>query len=181
MIVKGLTGPEAKQLVTSKAKSTKSEKTAKTGSGQSFTMSQVDQSKTLKLLADKSLQNIMDMTNFAAQALGYDPNSLGMLDTSPEATSSRIADFAIGLFGLYKQQNPDLSEEEALEKYEELIKGAVSKGHQEALQVLAGLGVDDRNILDTAQKTIDLTYQKLDNFFSAKREELAQAQVSPEA
>jgi len=182
MNVNGLTGLAAKQTIASKNKSTQSVKfSEKTKSGGSVSLSQVDQGKMLQLIADKSLQKIMDMARFAAQALGYDLNNLGALDTSVEGTSSRIADFAVGLFGLYKQQNPDMSEEEALVEYESLIKGAVGSGYQEALHVLSGLGVNDQKILDTAQETINMTFQKLDNFFNAKREELAQAQAQAQA
>ncbi len=180
MNVNGLTGPAAKQSIAAKNKSTQSVKSSKNMHGGSVSLSQVDQGKMMQILADKSLQKIMDMTQFAAQALGYDLNNLGALDTSAEGTSSRIADFAIGLFGLYKQQNPDMGEEEALVEYESLIKGAVNSGYQEALHVLSGLGVNDQNILDTAQDTINMTFKKLDNFFNTMREELTQMQTQTE-
>ncbi len=179
MNVKGLTDVQAAKLVNQKSKSPQTGKSTKSLAGESVSLSSVDRNKALRIVADKSLQQIAEMTRFAAQALGYDPDTLGSLDVSPEATSSRIADFAIGLFGLYKQQNPDMSEQEALDSYEELINGAVNKGYREALSTLSGLGVNDRGILDTAQKTIEMTFQKLNDFFTAKREVLA-AQQSAE-
>ncbi len=173
MNVNGLATTIARPFETRPTKTDRSEKTSTSRSAARISLTTVNNQSALKLIADKSYAKILETTNAAAKELGYDLNTL---DTSPEATSSRIADFAVGLFGLYKQQHPELGDEEALSKYETLIKGAVTSGYREALGVLKGLGVNDRSILDTAQKTIDMVFEKLDRFFQSKREDLAQAE-----
>ncbi|GAH77191.1 unnamed protein product, partial [marine sediment metagenome] len=46
---------------------------------------------------------------------------------------------------------------------------AVNNGYQEALAVLSALGVDDEGILETAQKTIEMTFEKLNSWFDSQR------------
>ena len=167
MNVNGLTalpGAAALQLPNQPSQATK--KTAgKTGEPK-VSLTSLDGFKSLRLVADKSMQKILEMTQLAAKELGYDP---GTMDTSPEATSSRIANFAIGLFGLYRKQNPDMDDETALNEYQKLISGAINNGYQEALGVLSALGVEDKGILETAQKTIEMTFEKIDGWFDSQR------------
>ncbi|MCZ7582869.1 MAG: DUF5610 domain-containing protein [Deltaproteobacteria bacterium] len=63
------------------------------------------------------------------------------------------------------KQHPEMDEATALNEYQKLVTNAVNSGYQDALAVLSTLGVDDRGVLDTAKETIDLTFEKLNNFF----------------
>jgi len=63
------------------------------------------------------------------------------LDISPEATADRILKFSIGLFPLYQQQHPELSEQEQAEKFVEIVGGGIDTGFSEARDILSGLGV----------------------------------------
>jgi len=167
MNVNGMTSlPGAAALQFSKQQSQAPKKAPGKTDGPKVSLTSLDSFKSLRLVADKAMQKILEMTRLAAQELGYDP---GTMDTSPEATSSRIANFAIGLFGLYRKQNPDMDDETALNEYQKLINGAVNNGYQEALAVLSALGVEDEGIFETARKTIEMTFEKLNSWFDSQR------------
>lgn len=105
-------------------------------------------------------------------AAGVDLNAAAGQDWSVDATAQRIFDFSAGLYGMYRAQNPDLSEEEAVSKFEGIIRGGVDKGFGEAMEVLSGIGASD-DILSTAKTTIDKVHTLFDNFFTKLRSELA--------
>ncbi len=168
MNVNGLTGTQAVATAGSKD-AQRTERKTKPGLADQVRIGSVDRARSLQVVADKSLQKILEMTQLAAKELGYD---LSTVDTSPEAVSGRIADFAIGLFGLYQQQNPDMSEEDALVSYQSLINGAIDQGYNEALGVLSGLGVNDRGILDTAANTIQMAHDRFNKFIETRLTDL---------
>ncbi|MCC6157941.1 MAG: DUF5610 domain-containing protein [Deltaproteobacteria bacterium] len=164
MNVNGLTGSQAAVAAGSKD-AQRIEKKSKPGIADQVRIGSVDRARSLQVVADRSLQKILEMTQLAAKELGYD---LSTVDTSPQAVSGRIADFAIGLFGLYQQQNPDMSEEHALVSYQALINGAIDQGYSEALGILSNLGVNDKGILDTAANTIQMAHDRFNKFIETR-------------
>lgn len=80
---------------------------------------------------------------------------------TPEAVSERILQFATGFFEAYKRQNPNMSEEEALAKYSEIIEGAIDQGFSEAQEILEGLNVFEGDVKNNAEKTYDLIQEGL--------------------
>jgi hypothetical protein len=95
------------------------------------------------------------------------------VDVSPEATADRILKFSIGLFPLYQQQNPELSEQEQAEKFVEIVGGGVDTGFSEARVILDGLGVLEGEIADN----IDKTYSLIQEGFAAFREKYLPAKT----
>ena len=77
---------------------------------------------------------------------------------SPDNTSQRIVDFASGLFTSYKNRHPEMSQDEAAERYGELVRNAVDDGFREALALLGAL---PDSIMETIRETYDLVMQKL--------------------
>jgi len=126
-----------------------------------------DQGFGLRVYAQETLSRLSAIVNESAKNLGV---NLETYDASPEATADRIAGFAIGMFSLYKKQNPDLTEEEALAKYEKYIGRAIDKGFNEALKILGGLGVTDAQTMDGIQMTYNLIQEKFSNFFAVRSE-----------
>ena len=122
-----------------------------------------DRNYAFKVYTEVTLKRLRAVVGAAAEKLGVD---LEALDTSPEATSDRIAGFAISMFHIYQKQHPEMSEEEALAKYDGYIRKAVDKGFNEALKIIQGLCIDSPKIMDDISKTYDLVQQKLDNFFA---------------
>ena len=86
------------------------------------------------------------------------------LDVSPEATAKRIVSQSTAFFGAYRVQNPELSLEEALVKFTEVISGGIDQGFAEAREILDGLQVLEGNIADNIDKTFDLVQSGLAAF-----------------
>ena len=102
------------------------------------------------------------------QEHGVDLRHAAGLDLSPEATSERIFGFASGMYAIWREQHPELSEAEALDEYESVIRGATEQGFEEAMGILEGMGLADQ-ARDTAEETMSLLREKLDHFFDARR------------
>jgi uncharacterized protein DUF5610 len=86
------------------------------------------------------------------------------IDVSPEATADRIVSFSTGLFSLYQQQHPKLSEQEQLDRFLDVIGGGIDQGFGEAREILDGLGVLEGDIADNIDKTYDLVQEGLAAF-----------------
>ena len=96
---------------------------------------------------------------------------------SAEKTADRIATGATAHFEAFQRQNPDLGLEEQVDRFLEIIGGAVDQGYGEAASLLEGLGVFDGTIRDTAEKTLQLVHEKLATF----RERMIGEEADPEA
>lgn len=89
---------------------------------------------------------------------------LASQDNSPEATAGRIVSLATGFFDAFKNQNPTLGEDEALDRFMDTIRGGVEKGFKEARDILQGLQVLDGDIAANIDKTWELVMKGLDDF-----------------
>lgn len=95
-------------------------------------------------------------------------------DWSADATAQRIFDFASPFLELYRLQNPELAEAEAIDSFETIIRGAVDKGVGEALDMLETGGLREQS-QDLAHETQRLIHQKFDVFFAEARSILSSA------
>ncbi len=86
------------------------------------------------------------------------------LDVSPEATAGRIVSLTTGLFSLYQDQNPDLSQDQQLDRFLEVIGGGIDTGFGEAREILDGLGVLEGEIASNIDKTYTLVQEGLQAF-----------------
>jgi len=130
-----------------------------------------DSNYSFKVYTQATLNRLAAVVNMSAAELGI---NLETYDASPEATADRIAGFAISMFSVYQKQNPELSEEEALAKYEPYIKRAIDKGFNEALKILGSLNINDDQTMSGIQQTYDLIQEKLDNFFHGSSEQVVE-------
>lgn len=119
----------------------------------------------------KLQEHILGKLRAEMEAAGVDFEAATALDWSPDATAHRIVDFATGLMGIFRDQNPELSESELIDKFESTVRGAVDQGYGEAIGILQGLNMD-QSVLDTAQTTIDTVHSLFDEFFANLRGEL---------
>ncbi|WP_337878928.1 DUF5610 domain-containing protein [Rheinheimera sp.] len=100
------------------------------------------------------------------------------VDTSPEATADRIVSFATAFYQKYKEQTPDMTEEERLDKFLSIVGGGVDTGFADAREILDGLGVLSGKVADDIDKTYGLIQDGFARFREsilnpAKDEELA--------
>ncbi|MBI5816343.1 MAG: DUF5610 domain-containing protein [Nitrospinae bacterium] len=92
-----------------------------------------------------------------AQAAALDANPF-----SPEATAQRITDFALQFFPMYAKQHQNMSYEDQVKGYKELVGGAINQGFTEAMKILGDL---PKEIGANISQTKDLVDQKLNSFF----------------
>lgn len=102
-----------------------------------------------------SLQNLMDKTSGIKGQEDY---------WSSDNTADRIITGATSYFDKFKEQNPKLSNEEAVDKYMNLITPALEKGMGEAVGILKGFGAFDGGVKDTVELTQQLVFEKLNAF-----------------
>lgn len=88
---------------------------------------------------------------------------------SPENTAQRIFEFATNFYDLYVQQNGGEYDQETLEDFVSLIRGAIDQGFDEAQQIL---GILPDSIQEGIDKTHSLVMQLLDSFLADKTAEL---------
>jgi len=93
------------------------------------------------------------------------------LDVSPEATADRIVSLSTAFFGQYKEQHPELDEQEALSKFTDIISGGIDKGFAEARDILEGLSVLEGDVATNIDKTYDLVQQGLKAFVEGFNED----------
>ncbi len=86
------------------------------------------------------------------------------LDVSPEATADRIVSLTTGLFSLFRQQRPEFTETEQVERFLEVIGGGIDQGFSEAREILDGLGVLEGEIASNIDRTYELVQQGLQAF-----------------
>jgi len=89
------------------------------------------------------------------------------IDVSPEATADRIVSMSTGFFSQYQQQHSELSTEEAVKSFVELIAGGIDQGFSEAKDVLDGLKVLEGDIASNIDITYDLVQQGLQDFIDS--------------
>ena len=86
-------------------------------------------------------------------------------DFSPQATADRIVKMSTGFFEQYKANHADLSVEDALNSFSDLIGGGIDKGFKEARDILGGLKVlDQGNIASNIDDTYKLVQEGLKAF-----------------
>lgn len=155
---KKLSGYDASRMNKQKLNATIMENQLKLSTG--------DEDNSMKLLYKTALEGINSEleAEFGPNAAEKIKNS--GVDTSPEATAERIVGFATAFYQKYSEQNPDMPEEERLDKFLALVGGGVDKGFEDARGILDGLGVLDGKIADD----IDSTYSLIQEGFAKFRE-----------
>ncbi len=86
------------------------------------------------------------------------------IDFSPEATAERIVSFSTGFFSAYQEQHPELSTEDALNGFLDVIGGGIQQGFDEARNILDGLQVLKGDIADNIDQTFTLVQTGLGKF-----------------
>jgi len=97
----------------------------------------------------------------------FGPNAIqnsAEIDVSPEVTAERIVSLSTGFFGAFREQNPELGDEEALDQFISTIGGGIEQGFAEAREVLEGLQVLNGSIASNIDTTYDLVQQGLNDF-----------------
>lgn len=89
------------------------------------------------------------------------------IDFSPEATAERIVSFSTQFLGSFREQHPEMNEEESLTAFVDIISGGIDQGFGEAKDILEGLKVLDGEIATNIDKTYELVQEGLQSFVNA--------------
>jgi hypothetical protein len=92
------------------------------------------------------------------------------LDVSPEATADRIVSMSTAFFSIYREQNLEMSDEEAAKSFAEIIGGGIDTGFADAREVLDGLNVLEGDIASNIATTFDLVQEGLLAFVNSYAE-----------
>lgn len=127
---------------------------------------QVSNQKAMSMVLERAMEKLRSVVTDAKSALGMSENDV--IDTSPEATAGRLADFAIGAFSRWQKNHTDLSEDDARKQFADFIGGAIQEGISQARGILTALN----SLTDDVNKSIDSTWniiqQRLNDFVSGK-------------
>lgn len=114
------------------------------------------------------LKTALEGINEALKALGVEKtvekSAEQGIDVSPEATADRIVAFSTNFFPLYLKQHPEMDEQQALNKFVDVISGGIDQGFSEAKDVLTGLNVLEGDIASNIEKTYELVQKGLTDF-----------------
>ncbi|ARD44863.1 DUF5610 domain-containing protein [Colwellia sp. PAMC 21821] len=121
----------------------------------------------LSLVLKTALQGI----NEALKASGVENNVEEAyesgVDFSPEATAERIVSFSTQFLASYRVQNSEMSEEESLTAFVDIISSGIDLGFSEAKDILGGLKVLEGDVSDNIDKTYALVQSGLQAFVDA--------------
>lgn len=111
--------------------------------------------------AVEELNKVLE-TDLGANAIqnAYDSG----LDVTPEATADRIVTQTTAFFSAFQAQNPDLSLEDQVTRFTEVIGSGIDQGFSEAREILDGLNVLEGDIAANIDTTYELVQEKLNAF-----------------
>ncbi|MGV2873984.1 DUF5610 domain-containing protein [Colwellia sp. E150_009] len=131
----------------------------------------------LSLVLKTALQGINEALNEMGVENTVEEAYESGVDFSPEAVAERIVSFSTQFLSSYREQHPEMDEEEALNAFVNIIGGGIEQGFDEAKEVLTSLNVLEGDISDTIDKTYALVQEGLQSFvesFNRTEEEPAQ-------
>jgi hypothetical protein len=97
-------------------------------------------------------------------------------DTSPQATADRIVAFATNFYEKYREQNQDLTEEQAMDDFLAKIGGGIDQGFADAKDILKGLQQLEGKVASDIDETYTLIQQGLQSFREKTLADKAQQQ-----
>jgi len=120
----------------------------------------------MQVVLDRAMEKLRGVVNDARAALGLPDDAV--VDTSPEATANRIADFAIGSFSAWQKNHKDLPEDEARKQFASFIGGAIQQGISEARGILQGLNALSPEVDSNIETTWNVVQDRLNKFVSGE-------------
>jgi hypothetical protein len=118
----------------------------------------------MKMVEERAYEKLRSVVDSARKELGLAEGAT--LDTSPEATAGRIADFALGFFSKYAENNGLSNDEDGRRAYVGFIGKAVQKGIDEARGILGALNALNPQISGGIDKTAELIQKRFEDFIA---------------
>ena len=128
----------------------------------SFSSSTVSGSDAQSIVLNRAYEKLRAVVAEAREALGI-PEGQGV-DTSPEATANRIADFALNFFAQYALNNGLANDEEGRTQFAKFIGDAINQGIDEARGILTALSALNGETGSAIDQIAEFIQGRLDNF-----------------
>lgn len=119
----------------------------------------------MQVVYERAMAKLQSVVSDARAQLGIPEDAV--IDTSPEATAGRIAEFALGFFENWRENDEarmQLSDEEARKQFADFIGGAISQGIAEARDILGSLNALNDEIGSQIDQTQSLVQERLEAF-----------------
>lgn len=116
----------------------------------------------MEVVLNRAYEELRTAVGAAREELGIPEGAV--IDTSPEATAGRIADFALGFFDKYAENNGLENNEEGRQQYADFIGAAINQGIAEARDILTSLSALNGEVDANIDQTASLVQERLDNF-----------------
>lgn len=116
----------------------------------------------MNMVLERTFEKLRGVVAEARQALGIPEGAV--IDTSPEATATRIADFALGWYDNWRANHEELVEEDARKQFAGFIGGAISQGIEEARGILTALEALTPHVGTDINTTWGLIQERLADF-----------------
>lgn len=121
----------------------------------------------MSLVLKTALQGINDALKASGVEATVEETYASGIDFSPEATAERIVSFSTQMFGSYKEQHPEMGDDEALTSFVDIIKGGIDQGFGEAKDILEGLKVLEGEVATNIDKTYEFVQVGLQSFIDS--------------
>lgn len=124
----------------------------------------VSPEKSMGIVYERAFAKLQAVVNDARTALGIPEGAV--IDTSPEATAGRIADFALGAYDSWRKRHGSMEEDTARQEFSKFIGGAVKQGITEARNILQALNALTDETDSNINSTWEIIQKRLDDFVS---------------
>lgn len=128
------------------------------------TQGRVSTQEAMNMVVERAMDRLRAVVTQAREELGLPENAI--LDTSPEATAQRIADFALGFFSKYAEQHGLEDNEEGRKQYADFIGAAIGQGIAEARDILTALSALNPEVNNQIDETASIISQRLEDFIA---------------
>ncbi len=116
----------------------------------------------MQIVVERAMEKLRSVVTDARAALGIPEGE--QIDTSPEATANRIADFALGAFDKWLKNHKGLAEDDARKQFADFIGGAIQQGISEARDILGALNALSPDVNDNIDSTWQVVQNRLNDF-----------------
>jgi hypothetical protein len=129
------------------------------------TNSLLSSQESMGVVLERAMAKLLAVVEDARAQLGIPEGAV--LDTSPEATANRIADFALNFFENWLENDEarlGLEDQEARQQFVDFIGAAIQQGIDEARGILESLQALNGDVESQIDNTAELVQQRLEDF-----------------
>ncbi len=122
----------------------------------------INNGQAMSMVLERAYSKLQSIVGDARTALGIPEGAV--IDTTPEATAQRIADFGLNFFDKYAKQHGLANDEAGRQQFADFIGGAINQGIDEARGILGALQVLNGDVGSNIDKTASIIQGRLSDF-----------------